>query len=68
MIDGDITVMDLFEGSPAYLKGIRRGDVIARIEGENTKGWTSDDAVKRLRGPRGTHGAGSRSGGWATTS
>jgi len=54
VIDGDITVMDLFEGAPAYLKGIRRGDVIARIEGENTKGWTSDDAVKRLRGPRGT--------------
>jgi len=54
VIDGDITVMDLFEGAPAYLKGIRRGDVIARIEGENAKGWTSDDAVKRLRGPRGT--------------
>jgi carboxyl-terminal processing protease len=54
VIDGDITVMDLFEGSPAYLKGIRRGDVIARIEGESAKGWTSDDAVRRLRGPRGT--------------
>ncbi len=53
-IDGDITVMSLFEGSPAYKKGIRRGDVIARIEGQDTKGWTSDQAVKVLRGPRGT--------------
>jgi TatA/E family protein of Tat protein translocase len=29
--DGDITVMNLFEGSPAYKAGIRRGDVIALI-------------------------------------
>jgi carboxyl-terminal processing protease len=54
VVDGNITVVQLFEGSPAYAKGIRRGDVIARIEGEDTKGWTSDDAVRRLRGPRGT--------------
>jgi carboxyl-terminal processing protease len=52
--DGDITVFRLFEGSPAYAKGIRRGDVIARIEGEDTKGWTSDQAVRKLRGPKGT--------------
>ena len=26
-IDGDITVMSIFEGSPAYKKGLRRGDV-----------------------------------------
>ncbi|HSK10607.1 MAG TPA: S41 family peptidase [Vicinamibacterales bacterium] len=53
-VNGDITVVSLFEGSPAYRKGIRRGDIIARIEGEDAKGWTSDDAVKRLRGPKGT--------------
>ena len=34
VIDGDITVFTVFEGSPAYQKGIRRGDVIAKIEGE----------------------------------
>ena len=55
VVDGDITVFKLFEGSPAYAKGIRRGDVIARIEGEDTKGWTSDQAVRKLRGPRGTY-------------
>jgi len=54
VIDGDITVMSLFEGSPAYRAGIRRGDVIARIEKEDTKNWTSDQAVKRLKGPKGT--------------
>jgi carboxyl-terminal processing protease len=53
-IDGDITVVRVFEGSPAYSKGIRRGDVIARIESEDAKGWTSDQAVRRLKGPKGT--------------
>jgi carboxyl-terminal processing protease len=54
VIDGEITVASIFEGSPAYQKGLRRGDVIAKIEGEDTKGWTSDQAVRKLRGPRGT--------------
>ncbi len=54
VIDGDITVMNLFEGSPAYRKGIRRGDVIARIAGEDANGITSDEAVSKLRGPQGT--------------
>jgi carboxyl-terminal processing protease len=54
VVDGDITVFSLFEGSPAYQKGLRRGDVISVIEGQDTKGWTSDQAVKVLRGPRGT--------------
>ncbi len=53
-IDGDIRVVSIFEGSPAYQKGLRRGDVIAKIEGQDAKGWTSDQAVKKLRGPRGT--------------
>jgi carboxyl-terminal processing protease len=63
VIDGDITVMSIFEGSPAYRKGLRRGDVIARIEGKDAqgkqtlldaKGWTSDQAVAKLKGPKGT--------------
>src|SRR5690606_3387498 len=35
VIDGDITVNSVFENSPAYRKGLRRGDVIARINGED---------------------------------
>jgi carboxyl-terminal processing protease len=53
-VDGDITVASLFEGTPAYRKGIRRGDVIARVAGEDAKGWTTEQAVKKLRGPKGT--------------
>ena len=44
-VDGEIQVIQLFEGSPAYKKGIRRGDIIAKITGELTK-------VKQLKGPR----------------
>ena len=63
VIDDDITVMSIFEGSPAFKKGLRRGDIIARIEGPDpsgkttmldAKGWTSEQAVRRLKGPKGT--------------
>ena len=54
VIDGDITVMSLFEGSPAYRQGIRRGDVIARIAGADAKNMSSEDAVRLLRGPKGS--------------
>jgi carboxyl-terminal processing protease len=54
VFDGDITVQQLFEGSPAYKLGIRQGDIIARIAGEDAKGWTTEQAVQKLRGPKGT--------------
>ena len=54
VINGDLTVMSLFEGSPAYRRGIRRGDVIARIEGDDAGGITNDEAVGKLRGPKGS--------------
>jgi carboxyl-terminal processing protease len=54
VIEGDITVMSIFEGSPAYKKGLRRLDIIARIGEDDAKGWTSEQAVARLKGPKGT--------------
>src|ERR1700730_14803194 len=53
-VDGDITAQGVFEGSPAYKKGIRRGDIISKIGDELTKGWTSLQAQNKLRGPKGT--------------
>jgi carboxyl-terminal processing protease len=53
-IDGDITALNVFEGSPAYKKGIRKGDVISKIAGESAKGWNTEQAMLKLRGPRGT--------------
>ena len=54
VIDGRITVMSIFEGSPAYRVGLRRGDVIAEISAQDATGMTSDEAVKLLRGPKGS--------------
>jgi carboxyl-terminal processing protease len=54
VVDGDITVANVFEESPAHESGLRRGDIIARIEGEDTKGWTTERAVGLLKGPKGT--------------
>jgi carboxyl-terminal processing protease len=53
-VDGDITAVRVFEGSPAFTNGIRRGDVIADVEGTSTKGWTTEATVNKLKGPKGT--------------
>jgi len=53
-VDGNITVVAPFEGTPAHRLGIRAGDVISRIEDEDARGLSIDDAVKKLRGPKGT--------------
>ncbi len=49
-----VTVFSPLEDSPAYRAGIRPGDRIVRIDGEDAKGIDVDDAVKRITGPRGT--------------
>ena len=54
-IDGDIVAQSVFEGSPANKMGVRRGDVIARIAGEDAKGWSTEQAMVKLRGPKGTN-------------
>ncbi len=48
------TVVSPIEGTPAYYMGIQGGDQIIEIEGETTRDFTSRDAVKKLRGPKGT--------------
>ena len=51
---GDVTVTSVFEHSPAHRAGMRRGDVIAKIKGQDAKGWTNEQAVAELKGPKGT--------------
>jgi carboxyl-terminal processing protease len=41
-------------GTPAYEIGLQAGDMIVKIEGKSTKGITTQGAVKKLRGPKGT--------------
>ena len=52
--DGLLVVVAPMEGSPAERAGIRAGDAIIKIEGKFTKEFSLVDAVKRLRGPKGS--------------
>lgn len=54
MRDGQLTVVTPVEGTPASRLGIRAGDVITFIEGEPTAGMGINEAVRRLKGPKGT--------------
>lgn len=52
--DDQLTVVAPIEGTPAWRAGIQPGDRIVRIEGLPTKDMSLPDAVKRMRGPKGT--------------
>jgi len=50
-----VYVITPYENTPSYRAGIHPGDVISEIDGKSTKGWTSDQVAKALKGPKGTH-------------
>lgn len=52
--DGILTVVSPIEDTPAYRAGIKAGDQIIGIDEEMTKNMTLMDAVKKLRGKKGT--------------
>jgi carboxyl-terminal processing protease len=52
--DSGITVIAPLPGTPAERAGIVTGDRIVEIEGKSTRGLTSDEALKALRGPAGS--------------
>ena len=54
MKEGILTIVSPIEGTPAYKKGLKAGDRIIAIEGNSTRGMTLMEAVKRLRGKKGT--------------
>ena len=51
---GILTVVSPIEDTPAAKAGIKPGDQIFKIEEEFTKDMTLVEAVKRMRGPKGT--------------
>lgn len=52
--DKVLTVVAPIEGTPAYEAGIKAGDKIIKIEEKSTRGMTLTDAVKNIRGKKGT--------------
>lgn len=49
-----LTVMSPVIGTPAYRAGLRAGDTIMEVEGEDTEGMTLKESVGLMRGPPGT--------------
>ncbi len=50
----NLVVIAPIEGSPASKAGVQPQDVIAAIDGKSTKGMSTEDAVKLIRGQAGT--------------
>lgn len=48
--DGWIKVIAPIEDTPAERAGVKSGDYIIKIENESTRGMTTTDAVKKMRG------------------
>ena len=54
MQDNLLTVISPIEGSPAYDAGVKAGDRIVKVDGETTKDMKLWEAVKKMRGKKGT--------------
>ncbi|GAB6061128.1 S41 family peptidase [Desulfonatronum parangueonense] len=54
IVDGKLTVVSPIEDTPAFREGLKAGDHILEINGQSTVDITIMDAVKQIRGPRGT--------------
>jgi carboxyl-terminal processing protease len=52
--DGWLTVLSPLPNSPAERVGLQAGDRIIQVDGESTRGWSTDKAVSVLRGPKGS--------------
>lgn len=54
MQKGVLTVISPIEGTPAYRAGVMAGDIIIKVDGKSTKDMQLWEAVKLMRGPKGT--------------
>ncbi|MEX2657104.1 MAG: S41 family peptidase [Balneolales bacterium] len=54
VIDDTITVISAISNGPSEQLGIRSGDRIVSIDGESSIGFSEQDVVSSLRGPKGT--------------
>lgn len=54
MVDGRVTIVSPFKGSPAEKAGLKPKDQIISVDGENIEGMDLYDAVLKIRGEKGT--------------
>lgn len=53
--EGQIVISAPIENTPAERAGIRPGDIVLEVDGESTEGWTTEKAVLKIRGPKGSN-------------
>jgi carboxyl-terminal processing protease len=49
-----LTVVSPIEGTPAFRAGLKAGDQIVKVDGTPTKNISLTDAVRKIRGPKGS--------------
>jgi carboxyl-terminal processing protease len=52
--EGRLVVVAPLKGSPAERAGVRSGDYVVAVDDKPTQGFAVEDAVKVIRGPKGT--------------
>lgn len=52
--NNEIVIVAPIRGTPAERAGLQSGDVIVSVDGESMTGWTTEQAVLRIRGEKGT--------------
>jgi len=52
--DNRIIIVAPLKGNPAERAGLKAGDFILKVNEEDTLGWTVQEAVTKIRGPKGT--------------
>lgn len=52
--DGYLSVISTIDDSPAQKAGLRAGDLIEKIDGEDATNWTTSQAANAIRGDEGT--------------
>jgi len=54
MKDGRVIIVSPLKGMPAEAAGLKPNDFILKVDGKDTAGWTVEQAVDEIRGPKGT--------------
>lgn len=52
--DGNLSIVSTLDDSPARKSGLVAGDVIVKVNDQETTGWSIDKAVSQIRGDKGT--------------
>jgi carboxyl-terminal processing protease len=54
MRDGHVVIIEPFRDTPSTRAGLRYGDQIVGIDGQNTENWDQNQVTRKLRGEQGT--------------